>query len=158
VAIYHIHTIKGDTMIPTYQEIFAENSTITAAKPRGRPFPKGISPNPAGRPKELQGLREKARERTDEALEVLAGIMHNKYETGASRVAAANSILDRGYGKPTQYVEQDIEVYNSEEIVLNSLKDFLRFLSHEERNTIMMLYRRYKSVEATHNSPDITLS
>ena len=42
----------------------AENSSETAKFTRGRPFAKGQSGNPGGRPKEDRHIRELARERT----------------------------------------------------------------------------------------------
>ena len=54
-------------------------------------------------------IREAAQQFTDAALNVLASIMRES-ESDAARVAAANSILDRGHGKPRQSVEVDAEV------------------------------------------------
>ena len=65
-------------------------------------FMKGHSGNPGGRPKKNAELVEAARERTQAALETLEQIMTNKRAPAAARVAAANEILDRGWGRPTQ--------------------------------------------------------
>ena len=51
-------------------------------------------------------LRELAREYTPEALDALAQIMRQG-ESEAARVSAANAILDRGYGKPSQVLAGD---------------------------------------------------
>lgn len=64
----------------------------------GRPFPKGASGNPGGRPKELQGIVELARAHSPDAIETLASVMLDKETPPAARVAAANAILDRGWG------------------------------------------------------------
>lgn len=78
----------------------AENSGRTARSgPRGRPFTKGVSGNPGGRPKVVGPLRELARQHTLEALEVLVHIMR-KGQSDRARAAAAEAILDRGHGKP----------------------------------------------------------
>ena len=45
-------------------------------------------------------LRELARQHTDEAISTLVEICRNGENEGA-RIAAANAILDRGWGKPT---------------------------------------------------------
>jgi len=70
--------------------------------PRGRPFEKGKSGNPGGVPKALKELKTLAREHSTRAVARLAELME---EDGAVGVAACNSILDRGWGKPTQAVE-----------------------------------------------------
>lgn len=51
-------------------------------------------------------LRELARQYTPEALATLAQIMTTG-ESEAARVAAANALLDRGYGKPSQVLAGD---------------------------------------------------
>jgi|SRR5271165_1995094 len=75
-------------------------------KTLGRPFAKGVSGNPGGRPKELREIVELARSYAPEAIETLALIMANPEAPPAARVAA-NAILDRGFGKPTQPVEAE---------------------------------------------------
>jgi len=67
---------------------------------RGRPFAKGVSPNPGGRPREVGHVRELAREHTAVALGTLVTVMKNAKAPPAARVAAANALLDRGYGRP----------------------------------------------------------
>lgn len=74
----------------------------------GRPFRKGQSGNPGGRPKVLAELQEKARERTVDALDTFAEIMLDKEAPPTARIAAANSLLDRGYGKPNQTITQPL--------------------------------------------------
>ena len=62
---------------------------------------KGV-PNKAGRE-----LREVAQEHTPGAIKTLAEICE-KGESEAARVAAANALLDRGHGKPTNLVMADV--------------------------------------------------
>jgi hypothetical protein len=68
---------------------------------RGRPFEKGRSGNPGGRPKVAGELRELAREHTRKAINELARL-GVKARSESVRVAAIRELLDRGYGKPTQ--------------------------------------------------------
>ena len=75
---------------------------------RGRPFQKGTSGNPGGRPRVLGDVQELARERSPEAINTLAQVMRDEKAPPAARVAAANSLLDRGYGKPTQPISQTL--------------------------------------------------
>ena len=67
-------------------------------------FKAGISGNPGGRPKVIGEVRDLARAYTIEAIETLNSIMSDKKAPAAARIAAAQAILDRGYGKPSQYM------------------------------------------------------
>lgn len=58
-------------------------------------------------PTEIKSL---ARSHTETALRTLAGIMEQTDAPPAARVAAANSLLDRGWGKPVQAISNDEEV------------------------------------------------
>ena len=68
------------------------------------PFEKGKSGNPGGRPKVIGEVQALARQYTTEALETLRDIMRDKKAPHAARGYAANSILDRGYGRPSQTI------------------------------------------------------
>ncbi len=83
----------------------AENNEAEQMSTRGRPFAKGQSGNPGGRPKELRDVIELARSHGPGAIKTLAKIMNNRKAPPAARVGAANAILDRGFGKPLQGVE-----------------------------------------------------
>ena len=58
----------------------------------GKPFKKGQSGNPGGRPKVIAEVKELAREYTGEAIETLVSIMTSP---------------DRGYGKPPQHITRE---------------------------------------------------
>ena len=75
---------------------------------KGRTFKPGQSGNPGGRPRVLRDVQELAREKSPEAIETLSNIMHDTKAPPAARVAAANALLDRGYGKPTQPISQTL--------------------------------------------------
>jgi hypothetical protein len=100
----------------------------TKRRPGGKPFPKGVTGNPKGRPKrplEVRiieiDVRRYSREHGREAVDKLLLLMRGKLviNTGteeepkptvvlvgaATQLAAAEAILDRGYGKPPQAVE-----------------------------------------------------
>jgi len=97
----------------------------------GKPFQKGQSGNPGGRPKEIAEVKELAREHMPAAIEALVSIMNNTKASDAARVSAANALLDRGYGKPPQHITDESarsyvvrlpEVANSAEEWLASVK------------------------------------
>lgn len=67
----------------------------------------------AGRPagavnKATDDLKALAREYTAEALEALVSVVRES-DSDAAKVSAANAILDRGYGKPSQVLSGDAQ-------------------------------------------------
>lgn len=84
----------------------ADSSAGTETKPRGRPFQKGQSGNPGGRPAIPEHVREACRALTETAVETLKSVMTDKGAPAAARVSAANAVLDRAWGKP----ESDVRV------------------------------------------------
>jgi hypothetical protein len=57
------------------------------------------------RSKTITEIRSLARSHTRTALNVLVGVMRNTKAPAPARIAAANAILDRGWGKAPQAVE-----------------------------------------------------
>jgi len=72
------------------------------------PFKKGQSGNPGGRIGVPKEVRELARTHTEDAINRLVFWM--KSEDARASVAASNSLLDRGYGKPVAPIEMDHHV------------------------------------------------
>ena len=50
-------------------------------------------------------LRSLAREQTEQALNMIIGIMNSSTTSDRDKLTAAFGILDRGWGKPTQLIE-----------------------------------------------------
>jgi hypothetical protein len=70
---------------------------------------KGQSGNPRGRPKEVGPVRELAKRYTEAAIETLAEVMQDKAAPHSARIAAAEALLGRGWGKPQQAIEMAVE-------------------------------------------------
>ena len=80
-----------------------------SARPRGRPFEPGQSGNPGGRPRVIGEWRALARAHAPEAIEELARLAL-KAKSESARIAAIRELLDRGYGKPTQFLAAGTEI------------------------------------------------
>lgn len=78
-----------------------------------RPFRKGQSGNPGGRPKLPRTIVELARERTEEAMRTLIDIAGYEKAPPGARVSAASAILDRGWGKAQQSIDLDLRERSS---------------------------------------------
>ena len=66
-------------------------------------FQKGQSGNPGGRPKEDAEVKALARAAGPEAIDKLMELMRG--DDRRTALAAAQALLDRGFGKPSQAVE-----------------------------------------------------
>lgn len=62
--------------------------------------------------RDTKNVRELARQHTESAIETLFGIMTDKSKREAARVAAAEILLDRGWGRPTQPVDHGGEAFS----------------------------------------------
>ena len=86
-------------------------SAATANRDRNngnlKPFKKGQSGNPRGRPKADFTIQELARAHCPKAINRLAAILDNPKATPAAQVSAATALLDRGYGRPPQFTTGD---------------------------------------------------
>lgn len=74
----------------------AENSAKT-----GRPFPKGVSGNPGGRPKIPEPFKELVQSKSTEALQKIIDIMENPLSKPNDVYMCAKLILEYANGKPT---------------------------------------------------------
>lgn len=69
-------------------------------------------------------IRDAAREYTKDALQTLVDVMRDDEAPHAAKVSAANSILDRGYGKPSTVLSGDEDggaIQTVTEIVLRGI-------------------------------------
>jgi hypothetical protein len=89
-------------------------------------------------------IRLIARTHARTAIATLVGIMRQRNAPPASRVAAANSLLDRGFGKPTQPIAGEVDHPVQVEIV-------------EIVRTIVDPTRRHDDPRLTYNSAAVAL-
>jgi hypothetical protein len=76
--------------------------------------------------KTITEIRSLARSHTRTAINVLVSIMRSKDATAAARVTAANAILDRGWGKAAQPLE------NGDDGALELIHRIERVIVHPE--------------------------
>lgn len=108
------------------------------AMPRGglrsTSFKPGQSGNPGGRPKRpatveahqiAVDVKAAARSHTTAAIQTLVDAMQSERASWAARVAAANALLDRGWGKASQALEHAgaVEVVKTNRLDISTLKD-----------------------------------
>ncbi len=79
-------------------------------------WPKGVSGNPGGRPKALITVVELCRAETEANVRTLIELRDNPKVPPAVRAACANSLLDRGWGKP---LAADSEAENNRITILD---------------------------------------
>jgi predicted ATP-dependent serine protease len=86
---------------------------------RSTSFKPGVSGNPDGRPKRpetiatrrvVADVKATARDLTLDAMDTLKQVMKDPKAPPAARVGAATAILDRGWGKPQQQIDANVNV------------------------------------------------
>ena len=133
------------------------SQTGIKGRPRGRPFARGQSANPGGRPIKPKTIEQRkletdvrmfARDWGFEAIDKLAALMRGVVQVEIdgkpvemlvppmTQLAAANAILDRGYGRPPQVVEVfggDVCPEEREGSALEFIKSRLAAMAMRER-------------------------
>jgi hypothetical protein len=78
----------------------------------------------AGTPNKTTALaRQLAMPFADEAIQTILDVMRDKESAAASRIAAANSLLDRAFGKPRQELEHSGDAAQPLEIFIRHFND-----------------------------------
>lgn len=87
---------------------------------------KGQSGNPGGRRKQDYRIKDLAQEHTEPALKMIRSIMDDPKTVPSVKLAAANALLDRGYGKPAQTIDATITRTDAVDMTDAELLDIAR--------------------------------
>src|SRR5262245_14564646 len=92
----------------------AENSDRSANSERGigRPFPKGVSGNPGGRPRGIVRLVRSSTNDGEELVQFMVGLLRgdNKEAKLADRISACEWLAERGFGRSITVCEIDSNI------------------------------------------------
>ena len=120
----------------------------------GRPFVKGQSGNPNGRPKMPKDLKEAFKAASPKALEILKKILADPEAKDSDRLRAAEIILDRAYGKPAQAVDITTDTVMIQETLNDRLEVVSRALTAPPE-AITKLLAAQQCIYADSKGPDI---
>lgn len=98
----------------------AAKSTKTTKKVPGRPFAKGQSGNPSGRPKVNPEVKEILKAASPDAARKLVELVGSKTEKIA--LAAATEILDRTMGRPETTGKLQVDMILSPAAILEQIR------------------------------------
>lgn len=80
----------------------------SGAEWRGNRHGRPRKPPPPAPPPPPKSVKQLAREKSIEAIELLVSVMNDPAARNRDRIGAANAILDRAFGKPTAQVEATV--------------------------------------------------
>lgn len=106
-------------------------------RPNGRFAPGGPSGNPGGRPKIVGNIQALARAHTTEAVATLVEIMRDHDAPAAARGAAANAILDRGWGRASVSVTVDAGAVEAQRLATERMAEDFRRIAEYSRKRLL---------------------
>jgi hypothetical protein len=90
---------------------------LAIAPPTDPPPPKRYLPGkPMARSKVPYQLQQLAKDYTEQAFEVILEIMTDTNNEASTRLEAAKQVLDRGWGKPAQQINQQVVKYTMQDL------------------------------------------
>lgn len=101
----------------------------------GKPFPKGVSANPGGRPKitpTFKAFQGALQDFSQEGAEILITAIKSGLLTGSELVAALRIVFGYSWGMPTQVVDVEANVNQNSFVVHVALDQIGVQLTHQE--------------------------
>ena len=115
-----------------------ENSMETT-RVVGKPFPKGVSGNPGGRPRGLAAYVRESTGNGHEMVDLMTSIMRGETIDGTAprirdRMDAASWLADRAFGKPTTQIEATSRSMNVDMTLSEMTSERLLELLYKDQN------------------------
>jgi Family of unknown function (DUF5681) len=123
---------RGARAKPENRRRNRQNQAMAKGGKRSTSWKRGQSGNPGGRPRKpatvearqvIHDVKEAAKALTAKAIATLENIMDNPKAPPAAGVGAATTVLDRGWGRPTQSIEGNVKPFSLADLVALSMAD-----------------------------------